>query len=299
MRTCFAILERAAASMSTVLIVGETGTGKDLAATSVARMGARGDAELVVVDCSALPPQLLEAELFGYEQGAFTGADRAHPGAFELADGGTLFLDEIGDLREDLQPKLLRVLEQREVRRIGANKPKKVDVRVIAATNRDLRADVNAHRFRSDLFFRLAVLEVRLPPLRDRLQDLPMLAARIVERLGPDAAARKRLLSPELLDELRRYRWPGNVRELRNFLERRLALAELARPPFEELPAASLTVDVSKPLREAREIVLRGFEAAYFSELLSRHGNNATAAARAAGIDRSQLYRLLWRNGLR
>ncbi len=184
MRRAFSVLERAAASEATVLLGGETGTGKEAAAESIHRESQRRDGPFVVVDCGAVPANLLESELFGHEKGAFTGADRARSGAFEEASGGTLFLDEIGELESDLQPKLLRVLEKREIKRVGSSKYAPVDVRIVAATNRNLRVEVNDKRFRSDLYYRLAVIEVTLPPLRERAEDLPPLVESILERLG-------------------------------------------------------------------------------------------------------------------
>src|SRR5262249_40299706 len=193
MRHVFAVLERAAASDSTLLVEGETGTGKEAVAESVHRESARKNAPFVVVDCGAVPRNLLESELFGHERGAFTGATGARVGAFEAAEGGTVFLDEIGELAPELQPKLLRVLERREVKRVGGGGYAKIDVRVVAATNRNLRAEVNVGRFRSDLYYRLAVLEVTLPPLREHPGDIPLLVEHILDSLGagapPPAAA--------------------------------------------------------------------------------------------------------------
>jgi DNA-binding NtrC family response regulator len=302
MRRVFALLERAAASDATVLLEGETGTGKEVVAESIHRESARKDGPFVVVDCGAIPPDLLESELFGHERGAFTGAVAAREGAFEAASGGTIFLDEIGELSTDLQPKLLRALERREVKRVGVNKYVPVDVRVIAATNRNLKSEVNAKKFRSDLYYRLAVLDVRLPPLRERADDLPLLVEHFLASLEasdrPEAAA---LRTSEFLADLVRHSWPGNVRELRNYLERCLALDE--QVPLGEGAAEETTrspvVDLSKPLKLARETWTRAFERQYVEGLLERHGNNVAAAARAAGVDRIHFYRLLWRHGLR
>jgi DNA-binding NtrC family response regulator len=302
MARLFALLERAAASDATVLLEGETGTGKEAAAESIHRESARSGGPFVVVDCGAIPPDLLESELFGHERGAFTGAVAAREGAFEAASGGTLFLDEIGELGAELQPKLLRALEKREVKRVGRSRYAPVDVRVVAATNRNLRVEVNAGRFRSDLYYRLAVLEVRLPPLRERLEDLPLLVERLLEGLGAAGAGRAAagLRTPAFLAELARHAWPGNVRELRNYLERCVAL-EAAAPiePGVQGPGAAPEVDLSRPLREAREAWLRPFERRYLEGLLARHEGNITAAARAAGVDRITFYRLLWRHGLK
>jgi len=296
LRAAFALLERAAQSEATILLEGETGTGKDAAAESIHRAGPRADGPLVVVDCGAIPADLLESELFGHEKGAFTGAVAPRTGAFQAAHGGTIFLDEIGELDIALQPKLLRALEKREVKPVGATRYDPVDVRVIAATNRSLRGEVNSRRFRSDLYYRLAVLEVRLPPLRERKEDLPLLVDEILERLAmsdrPEAAE---LRTPEFLRSLEHHEWPGNVRELRNYIERCLALR--SQPPLDPargLPPTGAAVDVSIPLRLARD----RFQRQYLAEILTRH-DSVTAAARAAGVDRIHFYRLLRRHGLR
>jgi len=298
MRAAFAQLERAAASESTVLLQGETGTGKDLAAEAIHLEGARRDGPLVVVDCAALPPSLLEDELFGHERGAFTGADALRLGAFEAAAGGTVLLDEIGELALDLQPKLLRVLEQRDVQRLGATKRVPVDVRIIAATNRNLKQEVNARRFRSDLYFRIAVIVVTMPPLRERLSDVPLIVDGILGDLGArDLPAAAALRSGELLPELTRHGWPGNVRELRNYVESFLVHAERAPSPSSQPDEP--VIDVSQPLRAVRDRWIRWVERRYLERLLAEHGNNVSAAARAAGIDRVHLHRLLSRAGLR
>jgi transcriptional regulator with PAS, ATPase and Fis domain len=300
MARLFAVLERAAASHATVLIEGETGTGKELIAESLHAEGERKDGPFIVVDCAAIPNALLESELFGHARGAFTGAVSARQGAFEAASGGTLFLDEIGDLAPDLQPKLLRVLERREVKRVGETTPTPVDVRIIAATNHSLGALVNAKRFRSDLFYRLAVVEVRLPPLRERLDDLPVLVEHILASLGATLAPQApELRAATFIAELARHSWPGNVRELRNYIERCLTLSE--RAPLTDDPGqpAPAPVDVSVPLKRAREQAIATFEKRYLVALLAKHRDNVAAAARTAGVDRAHLYRLLWRYGLR
>ena len=300
MRSAFVVLEAAAASASTVLLQGESGTGKDLAAESIHVESARRDAPFVVVDCSAIPANLLEAELFGFEAGAFTGATAQRIGAFEAASGGTILLDEIGELALDLQPKLLRAIERREIQRIGSAQRIATDVRIIAATNRNLRQEVNARRFRSDLYFRLAVLVVTLPPLRDRAPDLPLLVAGILDDLragdSPTAAA---LRGGELLPELLRHGWPGNVRELRNYLEACLVRQDPATAARDDAVRDEPVIDVALPLREVRERWLRHVERRYLEQLLVLHGNNVSAAARAAGIDRVHFHRLLARVGSR
>ncbi len=292
-------LARAAASDATVLLEGETGTGKELAAESLHREGRRRDQPFLVLDCGAVPQDLLDAELFGHARGAFTGADRERAGVFEAASGGTVLLDEVGELPPALQPKLLRVIESREIRRIGETDHRKVDVRIVAATNRDLRAEVNAQRFRADLFFRLAVVQIRMPPLRERPEDLSLLVDAILEQLGmTDHPLAATLRTQAFRDGLAGHAWPGNVRELRNYLERCFVL----RAPLP--PAGSAAADPAPggepvPLKVARERWLRVFEHAYLQDLLARHDGNVSAAARAAGVDRIHLYRLLWRNGLR
>jgi DNA-binding NtrC family response regulator len=301
MRAVFALLERAAPSEATVLLEGETGTGKDSAAESIHQASPRRDGPFVVVDCGAMPGTLLESELFGHERGAFTGADRARRGAFEAASGGTLFLDEIGELPVDLQPALLRALDQKAVRRVGSNELCPVDIRVLAATNRDLHAEVNARRFRSDLYYRLAVIRVTLPPLREREQDLPVLAAHLLAGMGAGELAELPLFRSEAFHEdLRRHSWPGNVRELRNYLETCVALRQLAPlPAVDAGPELRVAIDAGKPLRSARDEVVAAFERRYLRELLARSGGNVSAAARAAGVERPYFYRLLWRHGLR
>jgi two-component system response regulator GlrR len=290
MRAAFARLERAAASESTVLLEGETGTGKGQAAEAIHKKSARRDRPFVVLDCSAVAATLIESELFGHEKGAFTGAAQRRVGAFEEAHGGTIFLDEIGELSAELQPKLLRVLENRELRRVGGAGAINIDVRVIAGTNRSLRAEVNAGRFRADLYYRLAVLDVRMPPLRERPEDIPLIAENLLERLGVAADAEVR--SPDFLMRLSRAAWPGNVRELRNSLERAVAYQlPLAPPSTDGKPGEAGT------LADGRERAIWDFEHRYLQELLRAHSNRQ-AAAQAAGVSRVYLYKLLVRHGL-
>jgi transcriptional regulator with GAF, ATPase, and Fis domain len=300
-RAVFAILERAALSHATVLLQGETGTGKDLAAESIHQKSERRDGPFAVVDCGAIPPNLLESELFGHEKGAFTGAIDTRIGAFESASGGTLFLDEVGELGLELQPKLLRALESRKIQRIGSTRPIKVDVRVIAATNRNLEAEVNAQRFRSDLYYRLAVVVVRLPALRERLEDIPLLVDEILSSMGMplDHPRTAPLRGEAVLTELEQHPWPGNVRELRNYIERSLLLDEklpLSRSAEQHGPPS---IDTKEPLRAARERWIRYFERTYLEALLREHDDNVAAAARAAKTDRVHFHRLLARVGLR
>jgi len=298
MRRAFVQLERAAASDATVLLEGETGTGKEAAAESMHGQSARCKAPLVPIDCTALPGELLERELFGHERGAFTGALTAQPGLFEAAHGGTLFLDEIGERTLELQPKLLRVLERREIRRIGSTRTQPVNVRVIAATHRNLAAEVSAGRFRADLFYRLAVLEIRLPPLRERPDDLPLLVRDLVGRLGLNPAGAQ-INEPGFIDHLRGHTWPGNVRELRNYLERCAVMGEQLPLPRCGGAASGDDIDLSRPLRAARDAWVTRFERRYAEVALRHHAGNVTAAARTAGMDRMSFYRLLYRVGLR
>ena len=299
MRAAFAALERAAATDATVLLEGETGTGKEEAAAALHAAGKRADGPFVVVDCGAMPRELLLSELFGHEKGAFTGASERRAGAFAEAEGGTIFLDEIGELPLDLQPQLLRVLERREIRRVGSSRYLPVDVRVIAATNRDLRAEVNEDRFRADLYYRLAVVTVRLPPLRERPGDLPDLARALLVHLGADAAAIDRLLDEDLLAALRRGTWAGNVRELRNYLERCLVFDRaLPLAPALATPVATADpTDPDVPYAIARRAALDRFERDYVHALMARHGGKVQQAANAAGLGRVQLWRLCKKHG--
>ncbi len=313
MRRVFALLERCCGSDATVLLEGETGTGKDAVAEALHKKSDRAEQPFIVVDCGAIPAELLESELFGHERGAFTGATMARDGAFVAADGGTLFLDELGEMPLILQSKLLHALEHREVKRVGSNKYVPADVRVIAATNRNLREEVNQRRFRSDLYYRLAVLQIELPPLRERLEDIPLLVdhfLEIVERRSRRPIDAAFLRAPELMAELRAHRWPGNLRELRNYIERCYALREAVELESREAPAevgsgagagagSDPTLDISLPLREAREKWSSVFERRYLEQLLSRHGGNVNDTARAAGVDRVHVYRLLWKYGLK
>jgi DNA-binding NtrC family response regulator len=305
MRRLYELLKRAARSDADVLIEGESGTGKELIATELVRRSARADKPLVIVDCGAISPNLIESELFGHARGAFTGAFRDRAGAFESADGGTVFLDEIGELPLPMQPKLLRALAAREVRRIGEGKVRKVDVRVIAATNRRLEREVNSGCFREDLYYRLSVVTVRVPPLRERLDDIRLLVDAFLSSL--EAMDKAHLFSPEVIAEMMRYEWPGNVRELRNYVERRVVLEgegalraepdEAPHPASSEEPAAK--VDLGLPFKDAKEVVIASFERSYLTALLAWAEGNVSRAARKANVDRMYLHRLLQRHGLR
>jgi len=300
LRAAFALLEKASTSDVTVLLTGESGTGKSQAAEAVHARSGRSSKPFRIVDCAAVPASLLDSELFGHERGAFTGATERRQGVFEEANGGTVFLDEIGELSPDLQPKLLRVLEAREVRRVGSNTYLPVDVRLIAATNRDLRHEVNAGRFRADLYFRLAVLRVHLPPLRERPSDIPLVAEELIRRLSLDDQTRAALLDPAFLARLRIAPWPGNVRELRNHLERCAALQQVLHPsPEDEASQTLTTVDASVAYSEARRSLLDSFERSYVKALLERHEGNVSQAAAAAQVDRVHLHRLIRRHRLK
>jgi DNA-binding NtrC family response regulator len=286
-RRMFALLERVAPESATVLLIGETGTGKDLTAESIHERSPRARDPFVVVDCSALQRSLIESELFGHERGAFTGANQRRTGAFEDAHGGTLFLDEVDKLPMELQPKLLRALEQREVRPLGASKPIAVDVRVIDATARDLRRDVNRRLFREDLFYRLNVLSIRLPPLRERPDDIPLFAHHFLRAFTRDPHAE--LPASELI-ALIAHDWPGNLRELRNHIERRVALSCSGE--------AGAPVPQDESYREAKTRALDTFERRFLTALMLRAEGNTTHAARIAFMDRVNLIKLLRKHGL-
>lgn len=300
MQALYGMLSLVAASDSPALVCGETGTGKELVARAIHRASSRASGPFVVVDCGALPESLLDAELFGHARGAFTGATGERAGSIESAHGGTVFIDEIGELPIDLQPKLLRVLEAKTVRRLGENRHRAVDVRFIFATHRDLAQRVADGLFREDLFFRINVLYVDVPPLRERLDDLGTL---IQHFLGPDHPP----LDDALLTELRQRRWSGNVRELRNFVARLRAVGLDGAMKMEnrERRAVSAETQVprphienAEPLRAFRQRWLAQGEAEYVSQLLERHDNNVTAAARTAGVDRTHFHRMMRKYGI-
>ncbi|HVH45590.1 MAG TPA: sigma 54-interacting transcriptional regulator [Labilithrix sp.] len=296
MRHLFALLERASRSDVSVLIEGESGVGKDVLANGIHSSSNRADGPFIALDCGAIPTNLIESELFGHERGAFTGADRARDGAFVQADGGTLFLDEIGELPIDMQPKLLRALEAREIRPLGGRTARSVDVRIIAATNRNLSEAANANEFRRDLFYRLAVLRVGVPPLRERKEDILPLARAFLQRVpGYERAT----LPPELEAMLLSYPWPGNVRELRNVISRYTVLgANLAGLFGDSAPETrgSTSEDLSHlPYQEARAVAIERFERAYLPSVLARAGNVVVRAAELAGVRRGSFHRMLHR----
>jgi len=304
MRRLYAILERVAPTDATVLVEGETGTGKDVLARSLHAASPRASGPMVAVDCGAIPENLVESELFGHVRGAFTGAISDRKGVFEEAQGGTLFLDEIGEMPVALQPKLLRAIESRTVRRVGAATSRPVDVRIVAATNRPLARCVNDGTFREDLYYRLAVVSVTLPPLRTRRDDIALLARHFHRALSGDAAP---ALSPEFLARLASRSWPGNVRELRNFIERSVSLgmvdAPVARgsrpPPAGPLPSLDGMLALRLPLKDARQAWIESFESVYVRDVLRRSGGNVTRAAEQAGVSRRFLQRMIARLGIK
>jgi DNA-binding NtrC family response regulator len=304
MRRLFSLLERVAASEIDVLITGESGTGKELIAAELIQRSARSEGPVVVVDCGAISPALIESELFGHVRGAFTGAERDREGALEAANGGTVLLDEIGELPLALQPKLLRALEAREVRRVGQTKGTRLDIRILAATHRDLEREVNRGRFREDLYYRLAKVNLRVPPLRERLEDVPALVRSFLAVAGRTNELRDGgLFSTEVLHELQSHEWPGNVRELRNHVERVLVLGETA--PIEIAGVATIDNRDSEsehaaalPFRQAKEAAIANFERAYLGPLLERTGGNVSKAAREAQMDRMYLHQLAQRYGI-
>ncbi len=289
MRQLFKTLEKVVGVPVTVLLTGETGTGKDAIANAIHKVGNRSDKPFVVVDCGAIPDTLIESELFGHEKGAYTGADSQRIGAFERADGGTLFLDEIGELSIDMQPKLLRALETKTIRRVGGEKTIAVDIRIIAATNRDLRKEINQGGFRSDLYYRINVMGVELPPLRERREDIPILIEAFYRHFTEDVDA-----SPpaELISRLMRQHFPGNVRELRTAVQRAIVLGDLAKndsPVIRQTNAFDFTLS----FKESKELALRDWESRYLPELVSRYNGNLSRAARAVRMDRNHLRKRL------
>ncbi len=272
-----------------VLITGESGTGKELVARAIHT--ASGRTPFIPVDCGSLPATLVESELFGYVAGAFTGAVRAKSGLFQAANGGTLFLDEVGELPRELQPKLLRVLQQREVRPIGATKGTPVDVRVIAATHRDLREEVAAKRFREDLYFRLAVVTLSVPPLRERREDIRLLAEHFAKRSG--RAGFDATIMPGAMDLLLRYDWPGNVREIENAIERAITLNTTGPIRPEDLPSSVQGAVVIARANPGGPFSLAEMERRAIEHALARSRNNKLEAARLLGIGKTTLYRKL------
>ncbi len=312
MRRIFHLAETYAPSDVTVMISGETGTGKEILAEEIHAHSSRSGKPYIVIDCAAISKKLIEGELFGWERGAFPGAETDRKGAFELADGGTVFLDEVGDLPLELQPKLLRVIEKREIRRLGSEKVKKIDVRIISASNRNLAQEVNEGRFREDLYYRLSVARMDIPPLRRHRDDIPLLVCHFLHELGGENAEEQCSDFDRTMDVLRRHEWPGNVRELRNLIE--LAFYDARRPVdlnaflslsfFRNNPAGKeqgddILFDTDKPFKDAKNELIEKFEQAYLNDLLARNRQNVSKSAREAGIERAYLQRLIRKYGMR
>jgi transcriptional regulator with GAF, ATPase, and Fis domain len=334
MRRLMAAVEKVAPTGATVVLEGETGTGKEVVARTLHHLSTRATQPFIVFDCSAVQQNLIESELFGHEKGSFTGALATRQGLFELAHGGTIFLDEVGELALDLQPKLLRALETREIRRVGGNRPIQINVRVLAATNRDLQAEVKAGRFREDLFYRLGVVRLHLPPLRERREDIRLLAEHMLRTgafnrgvLGKKDQDGQRVkgLSQEALQLLHDYDWPGNVRELGNIVERACSFAEGDLLQADDLPesirgpdaprrrqdahapteplapppsVAAQPIHMDLNFRDAKESWLGTFERDYLAAILTRHGGNLSQAARDADVDRKHFRRLARKHNL-
>ena len=293
----FRLIERAGPTDKAILIQGESGTGKELVARALHRSSSRAEQPLVAINCAALSETLLESELFGHEKGAFTGAVAAKPGFFEMADGGTLFIDEIGEMPGSLQAKLLRVLEDGSMRRVGSVKERRVDVRLLAATNRNMAEEVKAGRFREDLFYRINVMSLQLPPLRERVGDIPLLVRHF---LGPEWK-----IEPEAMQALERYTWPGNIRQLVNVIERAKILADDQEVLLEDLPGevtkpGNLATPLAAPLSVDPSLAhdLTVVQRAHIVEVLNRERGNKARSARTLGVNRRTLYRLMEKHGL-
>jgi DNA-binding NtrC family response regulator len=312
MAQVFELVRKAARSEANILIIGESGTGKELVANAIHLSSPRSAEAFVPVDCASLPEQLLESELFGHEKGAFTGAVKTKPGLIEVAHRGTLFLDEIGELPVGLQVKLLRALQERQIRRVGGTRQIDVDARLVSATNRDLRDQVVKGQFREELYYRINVIAISLPPLRERKGDVTLLAHTFLKKYGQGREVSLRGFEPEAIQILEHYAWPGNVRELQNVIERACVLAEgetiSARdlPAHLSVPAAAVgraqipsLAGKSLPLKEAKAQWMIQLEATYLTELLRRHDGNVSQAAKAAGIDRKTFHRLINKYGIR
>jgi transcriptional regulator with GAF, ATPase, and Fis domain len=315
MRKIFGILEKIAPTNVTVVIGGETGTGKELIARALHDHSKRAKMPFVIFDCGAVAENLIESELFGHEKGSFTGATNARQGAFEIADGGTIFLDEIGELSLDLQPKLLRVLETGEIKRVGADRSKKVNVRVVCATHRNLKEMISQGLFREDLYFRLSVVPVYLPPLRKRKEDIPVLVEHFLkEAQAGDPESQVVGITDEVKKIFEEFHWPGNIRELKNAIERGFSFSENDQIDVSHLPdylkdahggvresslgSSTQELDASLPFKEAKEKWVENFEKDYLIKILKNNDLNISKAAKEAGIDRKSIQRLLKKYGL-
>ena len=297
MRRVFELLQRVAPSRASVAILGESGTGKEVVARTLHQLSPRQNKPFVAINCASIPATLMESEIFGHERGAFTGAETRRAGVFELAHGGTLFLDEVGEIPVELQAKLLRVLEEGRLRRLGGRSETEVDVRVLCATNRDLKAEIRAQRFREDLFFRLNVMQIQLPPLRDRREDIPLLVQHFVEKFSRDTGRPVLGVQPSTLALLRGHDWPGNIRELRNALERAVILCDGEfllpehLPPELQVGRAGGTQLFKVPYG----LPLDDVEKAYIQGSLARMGNNKARTAEGLGVSEKTLYNKLHR----
>ncbi len=303
MREVFELARSVVELDTTVMIDGETGVGKELLARAIHYSGSRRDKPFLAVNCAAIPGELFESELFGFRKGAFTGATESRRGVFQRANGGTLLLDEIGEMPLHLQAKLLRVIEERRVAPIGADQPVEVDVRILASTNRDLQAEVEHRRFRPDLFYRLSVMPIRVPPLRERSGDIPLLASRFLESSAQRCRRPVRAIAPAAMQALARYSWPGNVRELQNVIERAVIIAKgdtiLDVERFLTGTAERPRVDLSLRFHRAKARVVEEFERAYIAGVLEAHGGKVGLAAKHAGLDPKNLSAKAARYGLR
>ncbi|MFQ5830706.1 MAG: sigma-54-dependent transcriptional regulator [Candidatus Methylomirabilia bacterium] len=310
MAQVFELVRKAARSEANLLVIGESGTGKELIARAIHANSPRAAEAFIPVDCASLPESLLESELFGHEKGAFTGAVRTKPGLIEVAHRGTLFLDEIGELSLGLQVKLLRALQERQIRRVGGTRQIDVDVRSVSATNRDPRELVAKGQFREDLYYRVNVIAIPLPPLRERKGDVTLLTHTFFRKYGQGRDRPLRGFEPEAMQILEAYSWPGNVRELQNVIERACALADGNTITGRDLPEhlgsvkpgprrPVLVPPTTLPLKEAKAQWMSELEAAYLADVLKRHGGNVSQAARAAGVDRKTFHRLLNKYSLR
>lgn len=301
MRRIFHMLENYSPTDASIMLTGETGTGKEIIAEEIHKHSHRADKPYIIIDCTSISKDLVESELFGHMKGSFTGAFSDRAGAFEAANGGTVFLDEIGELPQELQPKLLRVLEKREIKRIGSNIPIKIDVRIICATNRNLQNEIRNNNFREDLFYRLSVVNVELPPLRNRVEDIPELVKSFMMKLH-NADATKEILDFDFaMNALTKYDWPGNIRELRNLVDRAFYRIEKPVDIVSCLYDASLMkqnteqniIDSTKPFKEEKNRLIDDFERKYIEDLLNRNNFNVSRSAREAGIERAYLQRLI------
>ena len=297
MREIFETIQKVAETDLSVLVRGDSGTGKELVAQALHQRSPRANRPFVCVNCAAISKELVESELFGHEKGAFTGADARRIGKFEAAHGGTIFLDEIGDMAPETQAKVLRVLQEGTLERIGGNAPLEVDVRVVAATHRDLEADVKAGRFREDLYYRLKVVEVQLPPLRERLEDVPALAERFLQSVAERLGREKKQIDADALTHLARHTWPGNVRELQHALERAAVLSssetigvdDLDLGDSDDAPSGETSIPFSLPFRDAKKQIVDSFERRYLIRALREHGGNVSRTAESIGMVRQSL----------